>query len=171
MLIDALENWSNPIFVGEPAASRGNVYGDSKKLVLPNSKVTLRVSTLYWQFWDPRDTRPWIAPQIAAPLTVEAYAAGRDPALEAIAHYVPQPPLTERLKPLLVAGDSAAAWQAVEAFRANPVNAWQVPADSLDAVDQTLQAEGNKDAAALAERLRSRLAIEAPSAGGGPTAH
>lgn len=157
MLIDALESWSNPIFVGEPAASRGNTYGDSKKLVTPNSKVTLRVSTLYWQFWDPRDTRPWIAPQIAADLTAEAYAAGRDPALEAIAHYVPQPPLTERLKPLLVAGDSAGAWQAIEAFKANPVNAWQVPADSLESVDQTLQAEGNKDAAALGERLRSRL--------------
>jgi hypothetical protein len=87
MLISDLESWTNPIFVGEPSSSRGNAYGDSKRLVLPNSKVTLRVSTLWWQYWDPRDTRPWIVPEVAAPLTVDAYLAGRDPALEAIVRF------------------------------------------------------------------------------------
>jgi hypothetical protein len=84
MLIADLEKWSNPSFVGEPSASRGNHFGDSKKLALPNSGVTVRVSSLRWQYWDPRDSRPWIAPQLPAPLTIEAYTAGRDPALEAI---------------------------------------------------------------------------------------
>ena len=85
MLISDLDRWTQPIFVGEPSSSRGNHYGDSKKLVMPNSKITMRVSTLWWQYWDPRDQRPWIKPEIEAPLTVEAYREGRDPALQAIA--------------------------------------------------------------------------------------
>lgn len=87
MLIDAIETYTDAIFVGEPSASRGNVFGDSQRLVLPNSHVTLRVSTLYWQFWDPRDRRPWIAPTVPAALTSLDYAAGRDPALAAAIAY------------------------------------------------------------------------------------
>jgi hypothetical protein len=87
MLIDAIETYTDAIFVGEPSASRGNAYGDSQRLVLPNSHVTLRVSTLYWQFWDPRDRRPWIAPTVTAALTSLDYAAGRDPALAAAIAY------------------------------------------------------------------------------------
>jgi hypothetical protein len=157
MLISDLEKWTHPIFVGEPSASRGNAYGDSRRLVLPNSRVTVRVSTLWWQYWDPRETRPWIAPEIAAPLTVAAYRAGRDPALEAIARFVPASSLTDRLEPLLKAGDSTAAWRALEVFRADPVNAWRDPGESLDVSSAMLRAEGRTAAAALAERLRARL--------------
>lgn len=157
MLINELEKWTNPVFVGEPSASRGNHYGDSRKLVLPNSKVTVRVSSLYWQFWDPRDERPWIAPAIAAPLTIEAYGSGRDPALEAIARHVPGPSLAERLKPVLVAGDGTAAWPMIEAFRRDPVNAWVDVASSLARLSRQLQREDKPGAAALAEKLRTRL--------------
>ena len=86
MLIGDLEKWTFPIYVGEPSASHVNHYGDSARLILPNQRITLRVSTLWWQ-WDPRDTRPFIAVDLAAPLTVDAYRAGRDPALEAIAAF------------------------------------------------------------------------------------
>jgi len=51
--------------------------------VLPNSHLTVRVSSLYWQQSDPRDTREFIEVNIPAPLTFADYAAGRDPALEA----------------------------------------------------------------------------------------
>jgi hypothetical protein len=84
MLIGDLEKWTSPIFVGEPSASRDNHYGDSELLVLPNLRITIRVSTLWWQ-WDPRHTRPWIAVDIPAALTIDAYRSGRDPALAAIA--------------------------------------------------------------------------------------
>jgi hypothetical protein len=47
--------------------------------------VTVRVSTLWWQYLDPRDTRLMIEPQIKAPLTYADYAAGRDRALGAAA--------------------------------------------------------------------------------------
>jgi len=162
MLINELEKWTNPIFVGEPSASRGNHYGDSRKLVLPNSKVTIRVSSLYWQFWDPRDKRPWIAPAIAAPLTIEAYGSGRDPALEAIARFVPGPSLAERLGPVLIAGDSASAWTTIEAFRRDPINAWLDVDSSLARLSRQLQREGESDAAALADQLRARLPAWSP---------
>ena len=86
MLISDLERWTFPIFVGEPSASRWNHYGDSELLVLPNHRITVRVSTLWWQ-WDPRDTRQWIEVELPAPLTVDAYRTGHDPALEAIAAF------------------------------------------------------------------------------------
>ena len=83
MLLNSLENFSDARFVGEPSASRGNVYGDSKKITLPNSLLTVRVSSLYWQLSDPRDDRPYIPVDVPAEPTFEAYAAGKDPALEA----------------------------------------------------------------------------------------
>jgi hypothetical protein len=84
MLIGDLEKWTSPIFVGEPSSSRDNHFGDSQLLFLPNLRITVRVSTLWWQ-WDPRLSRPWIAVDVPAPLTIDAYRGGRDPALEAIA--------------------------------------------------------------------------------------
>ena len=76
MLMNHLENWADVVFVGEPSASRGNVYGDSKKILLPNSRVTVRVSSLYWQQSDPRDAREFIQVSVWAPLTFADYVAG-----------------------------------------------------------------------------------------------
>lgn len=157
MLVCGLESWTQPIFVGEPSASGGNHHGDSRRLVLPNHRVTVRVSTLWWQLWDPRDERPWIAPEVASPLTVADYTAGRDPALEAITRHVPRPALPERLEPLLSAGDRDGAWRVVEDFRADPVNAWQDAEGSLDYLRRLHEANGDPKGAALAEELRLRL--------------
>jgi len=95
MLISALENLSDAIFVGEPSSSRGTHYGDSYRFVLPNSHVTFRVSSLYWQLSDPRDDRPWIPVTIPAPLSFQGYVAGHDPALAAI-----QVPAFQNVPPL-----------------------------------------------------------------------
>jgi hypothetical protein len=84
MLVTELMKYTNAIFVGEPTASHGNHFGDSYRIVLPNSGVTFRVSTLWHQYLDSRDKRAMIEPVIKAPLSFADYAAGRDPALEAI---------------------------------------------------------------------------------------
>lgn len=84
MLTDALERYTNIIFVGEPTGSKGNTYGDSRKIILPNSGITVRVSIYYWQDWYPWDKREATVPQVPAPLTFEAYSHKADPALEAI---------------------------------------------------------------------------------------
>ena len=84
MLTDALEKYTNIIFVGEPTGTKVNTYCDSRKIILPNSSITVRVSIYYWQDWYPWDKRDATAPQIPAPLTFEAYSHKVDPALEAI---------------------------------------------------------------------------------------
>ena len=86
-LADALERYTNILFVGEPTGSRGNAYGDSRKVVLPNSGITVRVAIYYWQDWYPMDKRDATVPQIPAPLTFETYRRKIDPALEAIRTY------------------------------------------------------------------------------------
>ena len=83
MLVTELMKYTTAIFVGEPTASHGNHFGDSYRIVLPNSKVTVRVATLWHQYLDSRDKRLMIEPQIKAPLTFADYVKGTDPALAA----------------------------------------------------------------------------------------
>jgi len=80
----AIERETRAIFVGEPTGSRPNFVGESVPFTLPYSRVLANVSDLYWQTSWPTDDRPWIAPDIYAPPTFEAYRANRDPAMEAI---------------------------------------------------------------------------------------
>lgn len=115
-----LEKYTNCIFVGEPSGSKGNIYGDSRKITLPNSGMTVRVSVYYWQDWSPWDTRPWTAPEITAELTSEDYRLNRDPAMEAVLNYVPQKTLSEVLDEALTKGGIDAA---VKSF----VNLWLNP--------------------------------------------
>jgi hypothetical protein len=84
MLATELMKYTTAIFVGEPTASHGNHFGDSYRIVLPNSKVTVRVSTLWHQYLDSRDKRLMIEPQIRAPLTFVDYVEGRDPAVDSV---------------------------------------------------------------------------------------
>ena len=84
MLVDALARYTNVTFVGEPTGSKGNAYGDSRIITLPNSGITVRASIYYWQEWHPLDTRDATSPSIPAPLTIDAYRTNRDPSLEAI---------------------------------------------------------------------------------------
>jgi hypothetical protein len=84
MLVTELQKYTTAIFVGEPTASHGNAFGDSYRIVMPNSRVTVRVSTLWHQYLDSRDKRLMIEPEIKAPLTFADYVAGRDPALTGV---------------------------------------------------------------------------------------
>jgi hypothetical protein len=63
-LMIALEQQTSTIFIGEPTGGAPNGYGDSKKLILPESGITVRISSLYWQKSDPRDKRDTIAPHV-----------------------------------------------------------------------------------------------------------
>jgi hypothetical protein len=119
-LATQLENYSNTIFVGEPTASRGNAYGDSHRITLPNSGITVRVSTLWWQLSDPRDSRAWTPPEIAVDLSFEDYRNNRDPALEAILSHQASPPLAEQLEQALHREGLALARQVHRAYKADP---------------------------------------------------
>ena len=85
-LVNELEQYTDAVFVGEPSGGKANSYGDSRKITLPNSKITVRVSTLWWQE-DPRDIRQWKGPDVAAELTSQDYARNLDPVLQAVRGY------------------------------------------------------------------------------------
>jgi len=71
-------------FVGEPTGSSPNQYGDAIDIVLPHSKVVVRVSTRYWEDGGPFDHREALAPEIQAELSSKDFRANHDPAMEAI---------------------------------------------------------------------------------------
>ncbi|MPZ27841.1 MAG: tetratricopeptide repeat protein [Micromonosporaceae bacterium] len=80
----ALDRHTNAIFVGEPTGSRPNFVGETIPFELPYSKLLANVSDLYWQSSWPVDHRSWVAPDLYAPPTYEAFAANRDVAMEAV---------------------------------------------------------------------------------------
>ena len=123
MLVNELERYTNVTFVGEPSGSKLNHYGDSRRITLPNSQITVRVSTLWWQ-GDERDRRQWTAPHVAADLTLEDYRANRDPALEAALAYAPKKTLIESMREAVAAGDLRAAAERLKSWRADPANAY-----------------------------------------------
>ncbi len=121
-LLNRLENYTEVTFVGEPSGSRGNHYGDSRHITLPNSGVTARVSVYYWQEWEPWDSRPWTAPHLTAELSSEEYRMGQDPALKAVLTYAPRKPLSQLLDEALTEGGAELALKRFREFRADPVN-------------------------------------------------
>jgi tetratricopeptide (TPR) repeat protein len=121
-LLNRLEKYTNTIFVGEPSGSRGNVYGDSRKITLPNSGITVRVSVYYWQDWSPWDTRQWTAPDLTAELTSEDYRMNRDPALMAILNYAPRKPLLDILNTALTEGGIELALKRFREFKMDALN-------------------------------------------------
>lgn len=82
--VTELEQSLHPIFVGEPTGEAPNLYGDTRPITLPNSKIQVDVSSKYWQKSTTGDKRLAVAPSISAPLSSTDYFNGRDPVLEAI---------------------------------------------------------------------------------------
>ena len=83
-LVNELENYTEAIFVGEPTAENVNFFGDSRTERLPNSDLPLRLSYLWCQDKDPRDTREWTPPHIAIEMSSSDYKSNHDPVLDYI---------------------------------------------------------------------------------------
>jgi tetratricopeptide (TPR) repeat protein len=113
---------TNTLFVGEPTGASPNMYGDNAAVVLPHSKLSVRLSTLWWQDMDPRDKRVWQAPDLSAELTFADYRAGRDPAMDAILNYKPGPSITELIRAAADKNDYAAAKDALMTFTKDPLH-------------------------------------------------
>jgi hypothetical protein len=82
MLLADLEHHAPAILVGEKSGAAPNGYGDSRRVRLPNTGLTVRVSTLYWQMTSPTDHRDGIAPHVAVEPTFAQWREGTDPALD-----------------------------------------------------------------------------------------
>ena len=108
MLAVDLEKHSNVLFIGEPTGSSPNHHGDARRVVLPNSGLTVRISTLYWQA-HPSDGRQAIEPHLVVEPSWRDYLDGRDPVLEtALAIATLQP-----------AADPSGQWQGAMSFPQN----------------------------------------------------
>jgi ketosteroid isomerase-like protein/tetratricopeptide (TPR) repeat protein len=93
-----IERHTKAIFVGEPTGSSPNFVGETTILQLPCSGLRVSCSSLYWQSSLPMDRRTWIAPELVAEPSIEAFASNRDPGLDAIFQYLdsqPEQPLQE----------------------------------------------------------------------------
>ncbi len=154
-LVTQLENYTSTIFVGEPTASRGNAYGDSHRITLPNSGITVRVSSLWWQLSDPRDTRPWTPPEIAVDLSFDDYRMNRDPALEAILAYRTTPPLAERLEQALHRGGLPLVVESHRAYKADPRNRYMDTEAALNGLGYRLLEQKRQDEAIAVFKLNA----------------
>jgi tetratricopeptide (TPR) repeat protein len=148
-LLNDLEGYTDVLFVGEPSGSKGNTYGDSRRITLPNSGVTVRVSVYYWQDWAPWDARPWTAPHVTAELSSEEYRAGGDPALKAALGYVPRKPLGRVLDEALTEGGAEMALKRFREFMADPANRYADTEEPVLAAGQRMLNE-KKNGQALA---------------------
>lgn len=152
-LINNLEQLTETIFVGEPSGSKGNAFGDSRRITLPNSGVTVRVSVYYWQDWSPWDAREWIAPELTAELSSEDYRLNRDPAMQAIFDYVPQKTLTDILDDALTAGGGELAVKKFKEFKANPIHKYAYTEPALLTAGYRLLNEKKYDEAVVLFQL------------------
>ncbi len=137
-LVHDLEQYTDAVFVGEPTAGKPNSYGDSRRITLPNSGVTVRASIYYWQRGHPLDTRRWKGPDVAAELTSRDYRANLDPAMREVLAYRTEPSLAERMRGAFAAGDSAGAVELHRAYKADPRHAYADTEIELNALGYEL---------------------------------
>ncbi len=131
-LVDDLQKYADVTLVGEPAASKGNHYGDSRRITLPNSGITVRAATMYWQAWLPTDQRRWTAPDVAAGLSFSDYVRNEDPVLTTALGFVARPRLSDELRQAIATGDTAGARERLAAFREDSTHAYADARLSLD---------------------------------------
>jgi len=114
ILVD-LRRLSKAVFIGEPASSRPNHYGDGYRSRMPNSHIAIQTS-IQWNQLSGQSRIPWTGVHIATPYSFADYAAGRDPALEAVFNYSPPPLLAPTLIDAAKGGGAEAALQALAAY-------------------------------------------------------
>ena len=124
-LVNALETYTKATFVGEPTANFVNMYGDARRFNLPNSKIGVSASTLWWQNMAELDRRQWTPPNVAAELTFADYTNNIDTAMQAILNYKAQKSLRETALELFQANDLKSFRGTAIEFKNNPVNKYQ----------------------------------------------
>jgi len=119
-LVNQIEKYTEATFVGEPTAAHPNHYGDNRPFTLPNSQLTVRASSLWWQDLDPRDERVWTAPEIAVELSSEDYRKNIDPAMDAVFNYKPGTTFADLTNEATSGRDLSVFIKKFREFKANP---------------------------------------------------
>jgi len=121
-LANELEKYTEAIFVGEPTAENVNFWGDVKTEILPNSKLNIVLSWLWWQNMDPRDKRLWTAPCLAAEMGFDNYQSGYDSALNIILNFKEEKRIDEKLREMVSAGKFEEALSVVKTYMDEPLH-------------------------------------------------
>jgi hypothetical protein len=138
LLVD-LDDLTDAVFIGEPASSKPNSYGDAYRMPLPHSGISVR-SSIYWNQLGGHLNPPWTPVNVATPFTFADYAAGRDPALEAALNYTPSPSLKDQLLEAAKTGGVRGVLQALERYRSDVANRYQDLAQMVAQAAESLQA-------------------------------
>ncbi len=121
-LANLLEFWTEATFVGEPTGQQPSQFGDHRPLVLPNTGVTVNISTIYHQGSSAFDRRSFIPPRIYTPLRSAEYRTGTDPAMQAILTRGATRSVAELMEEALDAGDFPRAEETLTSARQAEVN-------------------------------------------------
>lgn len=151
VLAKELDEYTETLFVGEPMAGRpSGGFGDLGFITLPNSGVRVRYSR--WGSHPRGDHRPTIVPDLHAPLTLEAYRVGVDPALEAILAMGPRPPIGEVVDQTIREDGLGAAIEEYRRLRRTAYNSYDFGIAELYRLGHRLLQDGDvEEAVALFE--------------------
>lgn len=83
MLVQLLREHTHATFVGEPPGEYCNQFGDPAYVTLPNSRMRITISTLWWQLSRSDDPRTMFPIQIPVQMAIEDYFGMTDPLLAA----------------------------------------------------------------------------------------
>ena len=154
-LVHELEEYTDAVFVGEPTAGKPNSYGDSRRITLPNSGLTVRASINYWQRTHPLDARQWKGPDVAAEMTSRDYRDHVDPALREVLAYRAEPSLAERMRDAFTAGDSSGALKLHLQYKADARHAYADTELELNALGYELLRQGKVGPAVVVLQLNT----------------
>jgi Peptidase family S41 len=152
-----LEAWTQATFVGEPTGQQPSQYGDHRPLELPNSHLTVMISTVFHQAPDEFDGREFIPPDAYAPLTSEMYRRGDDPAVAAALSWKAGPAVADSVAALVTTGDSAAAERLLRSVQQQPVNRYRSLEAEINALGYRLLGSGAAAQAVTVFRINTQV--------------
>lgn len=156
-LVTYLERQTDVIFVGEPTAASPNHYGDAGRIELPNSGLRAGASAVYWQNSLPSrfDSRDWTPPEISAPLSIDDYLTGRDPAMEAILAYAVAAPIRDQILSALESGGPDEAKATFQRYVSDPTHEFVNVEGTMNTLGYELLGENQVDAAVAVFELNA----------------
>lgn len=86
-LTSILELNTNAVIIGEPTGEGPNTVGDIKFIELPNSKIKVSLTHIFWPTSWAVDTRKFIEPEVLIKYSFEDYVSKKDPWMEEVERY------------------------------------------------------------------------------------
>jgi len=152
-----LEAWTQATFVGEPTGQQPSQYGDHRPLVLPNSHLTVQISTVFHQAPDEFDRRAFVPPAVFTPLTADAYRRGEDPAMAAVLAWTAGPEVADAFASAVARGDSAGAEQLLRSAQGATANRYRSLEAEINALGYRLLGAGSVTQAVTVLRINTRV--------------